>query len=288
MAKNQSRSRSEPGSLAKPQVDSPADTTDRGEPSTPPLPVNFGLGQGPPRVQRHQRHQRHQCFPLQLLKSDPERIEFAGLAGSGSSLTPAPRPRSRGRRQLPPEPSRRPRSHSSTPTFFAQDVLDDPFESTIPEITAQDLDDSEATTSSLRRRITAIDLRKMAANNNATYSPIENAGAGNRGASPAPSSVSQVNGNGMNASYMTPPAVGQQQDLNFLYGQIQELSTLLAENRGRVTGLTQQAEQIAVCTVSMYCATTSLNISQDRVTNGTLTNGQVNPEASGECHRSTS
>ena len=100
----------------------------------------------------------------------------------------------------------------------------------------------------LREAPTAFNLREMA-NNAATYSPVENSGPVNRApASPASSSAGQVNGNGVgSASYMTPPQVGHQQDLIYLYGQIQELSGLLKENRDKVTTLTEQARRIAVC-----------------------------------------
>ena len=100
----------------------------------------------------------------------------------------------------------------------------------------------------------AIDLREMA-NNAAAYSPVENSGPVNNRApaSPANSSAGQVNGNGaVSASYMTPPQVGHQQDLVFLYGMIQDLSALLKENRDKVTVLTEQARRLAVCLDSLF------------------------------------
>lgn len=62
--------------------------------------------------------------------------------------------------------------------------------------------------------------------------------------SPAP----QVNGNGGSYSnnYIPPLPVGHQQDLNFLYQQIQELSGLLQSNREKVNDVTRSAEEVAV------------------------------------------
>ena len=70
----------------------------------------------------------------------------------------------------------------------------------------------------------------------------------NRGASNA-SSVQggQTNGNGNGAAnYASPLPAGHQQDLNFLYGQIQELSAILAANREKTTELTKVAKEVQV------------------------------------------
>lgn len=80
-------------------------------------------------------------------------------------------------------------------------------------------------------------------------SPISNTNS-RVGSSPTSATgPGQTNGNNMsnNANYMAPLPAGHQQDLNFLYGQIQELSTLLRANREKVATLTKNAEEIAVC-----------------------------------------
>ena len=59
---------------------------------------------------------------------------------------------------------------------------------------------------------------------------------------------SQVNGNGAATyanSYVPPLPVGHQQDLAFLYQQIQELSGILQQNRERVNDVTRSAEEVA-------------------------------------------
>ena len=64
----------------------------------------------------------------------------------------------------------------------------------------------------------------------------------------------QLNGNGMNgAGYMPPLPVGHQQDLNFLYQQIQELSGILKDNRDKVKGITGMAEEVAVSYTQKPC-----------------------------------
>lgn len=70
-----------------------------------------------------------------------------------------------------------------------------------------------------------------------------------RGASPASSmAVSYTNANGAvnGANYASPLPAGHQQDLNYLYEQIQELSNLLKVNRARTAELTKRAEQAEV------------------------------------------
>jgi hypothetical protein len=57
----------------------------------------------------------------------------------------------------------------------------------------------------------------------------------------------QMNGNGLaNASYLPPLPAGHQQDLNYLYNQIQELSGILKSNREKVNVITRTAEEVAV------------------------------------------
>lgn len=61
-----------------------------------------------------------------------------------------------------------------------------------------------------------------------------------------------MNGNGLaNASYMPPLPAGHQQDLNYLYSQIQELSGILKSNREKVNVITKTAEEVAVSPVLM-------------------------------------
>jgi hypothetical protein len=60
----------------------------------------------------------------------------------------------------------------------------------------------------------------------------------------------QMNGNGLaNASYLPPLPAGHQQDLNYLYSQIQELSGILKSNREKVNVITRTAEEVAVSCV---------------------------------------
>lgn len=91
----------------------------------------------------------------------------------------------------------------------------------------------------------------MAGNN--AFPPLDTQmGAANRGgASPTASAVgSSLNGNGAGpaANYMAPLPVGHQQDLNFLYAQIQELGSILRSNREKVNVITRTAEEVAVST----------------------------------------
>lgn len=86
----------------------------------------------------------------------------------------------------------------------------------------------------------------MAANSNA-FPPLENSmNTPNR--SPTASPSSQVNGNGgsYTSSYIPPLPVGHQQDLAYLYQQIQELSGILESNREKVNDVTKSAEEVAV------------------------------------------
>jgi hypothetical protein len=75
-----------------------------------------------------------------------------------------------------------------------------------------------------------------------------------QGVSPTSSHSGQVNGNGMNnANYMAPLPIGHQQDLNFLYSQLQELGGILRSNREKVNVITKTAEEVAVCTFKHSC-----------------------------------
>lgn len=74
-------------------------------------------------------------------------------------------------------------------------------------------------------------------------------GGGNRTTtSPTTSHTGSVNGNGVGASagYVAPLPVGHQQDLNYLYSQIQELGSILRSNREKVNVITRTAEEVAV------------------------------------------
>lgn len=73
-----------------------------------------------------------------------------------------------------------------------------------------------------------------------------------RGASPAssmPGSYTNANGAVNGTNYSSPLPAGHQQDLNYLYEQIQELSSLLKINRARTAELTKRAEQAEVRTL---------------------------------------
>jgi hypothetical protein len=83
---------------------------------------------------------------------------------------------------------------------------------------------------------------------------------GGRQASPTSSTM---NGNGANGSvnHMAPLPVGHQQDINFLYTQIQQLTSILAQNREKVSQITRTAEEVA------------------RRANGSLTDGEGSKES---------
>ena len=76
----------------------------------------------------------------------------------------------------------------------------------------------------------------------------------NRGANNAsPAQGGQTNGNGNGSTnYVSPLPTGHQQDLNYLYGQIQELSAILAANRERTTQLTKVAKEVQVRACHKY------------------------------------
>ena len=66
--------------------------------------------------------------------------------------------------------------------------------------------------------------------------------------SPSPTnSVASAQANSGNAAnYASPLPAGHQQDLNYLYSQIQELSAVLKSNREKTAVLTKAAEEIGV------------------------------------------
>ena len=85
--------------------------------------------------------------------------------------------------------------------------------------------------------------------NNAGLSSMDLGVAGsNRSSASTPNSVSsgQANGGGAGVNYMSSLPAGHQQDLNYLFEKIQELSKLLASNREKVRELTKKAEEAGV------------------------------------------
>jgi hypothetical protein len=104
------------------------------------------------------------------------------------------------------------------------------------------------------------DPADMAGTQNNHFPSFESNGA-RQTASP---SASTSNGNGVNGSvnnYMAPLPVGHQQDINFLYSQIQQLTSILASNREKVSQITRTAEEVA------------------RRANGSLNEGEGNKES---------
>ena len=77
-----------------------------------------------------------------------------------------------------------------------------------------------------------------------------NSGAQTARQAPSPTS-SLVSGQtsmigGMSSNVMAPLPMGHQQDLNFLYRQMQELGEILKSNRDKVNGITKAAEEVMV------------------------------------------
>jgi hypothetical protein len=66
-----------------------------------------------------------------------------------------------------------------------------------------------------------------------------------------------MNGNGMTSSIMAPLPMGHQQDLNFLYRQMQELGEILKSNREKVNGITKAAEEVMVCDALFFWRSSS-------------------------------
>lgn len=164
-----------------------------------------------PQVPNAPRHRRVSITPGELERLVEEERK--------NDYTPCPRPSVAGPRPLPNPPVQRASSHFFSPPSQVA-------------IAPKEFD---------------AELRDMSTNP-ATYSPSDSSAIGNRAtSSPANSTATQVNGNGISpVNYMAPLPVGHQQDLNYLFSQIQELSTILKDNRERVNGLTAQAEQVAV------------------------------------------
>lgn len=122
----------------------------------------------------------------------------------------------------------------------------------------------------------------MANNNNnsssSAFPPLDtnNMGVGGQGrnnASPITSGhpgsgSASANGNGAGSvsNYMATLPVGHQQDLNYLYNQIQELGSILRSNREQVNTITRTAEEVAVCfattSVDHTCCDISNNLSR--------------------------
>lgn len=120
--------------------------------------------------------------------------------------------------------------------------------STIPECEQSLAQLSEPTVSRPLPPIPEDEEEEMAANNSNAFPPLDNSmNPPNRSPSANPSS--QVNGNGGNyaSNYIPPLPVGHQQDLAYLYQQIQELSGILESNREKVNDVTKSAEEVAVC-----------------------------------------
>jgi hypothetical protein len=67
---------------------------------------------------------------------------------------------------------------------------------------------------------------------------------------PSPTTSLASGQNSMNgsisSSIMAPLPMGHQQDLNFLYRQMQELGEILKSNRDKVNGITKAAEEVMV------------------------------------------
>ena len=62
------------------------------------------------------------------------------------------------------------------------------------------------------------------------------------------SGQTSMNGS-MSSGLMAPLPMGHQQDLNFLYRQVQELGEILKSNRDKVHGITRAAEEVMVCPI---------------------------------------
>lgn len=111
----------------------------------------------------------------------------------------------------------------------------------------------EATTAARQRRGKIRDDNEqeedMASN---AFPPLDTSMSGGNRAGASPTTMQpggSVNGNGVGAAgnLMAPLPVGHQQDLNYLYSQIQELGGILRSNRDKVNVITRAAEEVAVC-----------------------------------------
>lgn len=87
------------------------------------------------------------------------------------------------------------------------------------------------------------------ANSSVSSADLPSAGNNRPAASPSSSiagAYAGANGANNGANYASPLPAGHQQDLHYLYEQIQELSSLLKTNRERTAELTKLAEQAEV------------------------------------------
>ena len=93
-------------------------------------------------------------------------------------------------------------------------------------------------------------------NNNNAFPALDTSMTGPNRTTTSPTTShpgSAANGNGAGpANYMATLPVGHQQDLNFLYNQIQELGALLRSNREQVNSVTRTAEEVAV-SLEAFC-----------------------------------
>ncbi|EHY53339.1 hypothetical protein HRR83_003548 [Exophiala dermatitidis] len=85
---------------------------------------------------------------------------------------------------------------------------------------------------------------------NNAFPPLDTSMTGGNRAGASPTTMqpgSSINGNGVGAAanYMAPLPVGHQQDLNYLFAQIQELGGILRSNREKVNVITRAAEEVA-------------------------------------------
>lgn len=104
--------------------------------------------------------------------------------------------------------------------------------------------------------------------------------SGTNRTSPSPtSSVASAQPNGANATnYASPLPAGHQQDLNYLYSQIQELSAILKSNREKTATLSKAAEEIGVSPPSQnqtLCIQTNLFQQRRAQVNGLRPEGEA-------------
>jgi hypothetical protein len=88
---------------------------------------------------------------------------------------------------------------------------------------------------------------------NSSASPLDLGVANNRSSSSVAGSYNGSNGQNNGANYASPLPAGHQQDLNYLYQQIQELSEVLKSNRQRTAELARIAQEAEVCFKRYSC-----------------------------------
>jgi hypothetical protein len=88
--------------------------------------------------------------------------------------------------------------------------------------------------------------------NSSAASPLDMGMANTRSSSVA-GSYNGSNGQNNGANYASPLPAGHQQDLNYLYQQIQELSEVLKSNRQRTAELARIAQDAEVCSTLKSC-----------------------------------